>query len=174
MPTPWKSIIIVRVILSNFKLTYVIFPNCYLSHLSSVLICLSHDVGHCYFFANFYKITFKLKHDEAVVIKAFYKFINYFINCVVWEIVTMSDRNPGPVPSRWLKCPRKATGLFADQFLAFKTPLDSRYNDQVQDIYRFTPTMLFDSVKSFKVCQHCSNILNQFFRCCCWRVWILF
>ncbi|XP_034827857.1 mRNA-capping enzyme isoform X2 [Maniola hyperantus] len=62
----------------------------------------------------------------------------------------MSDRNPGPIPSRWLKCPRKATGLFADQFLAFKTPLDSRYNDKVQDIYRFTPTMLFDSVKSFK------------------------
>ncbi|XP_052747194.1 mRNA-capping enzyme isoform X2 [Bicyclus anynana] len=62
----------------------------------------------------------------------------------------MSDRNPGPVPSRWLKCPRKATGLFVDQFLAFKTPLDSRYNDQVQDIYRFTPTMLFDSVKSYK------------------------
>ncbi|CAH2253450.1 jg6414 [Pararge aegeria aegeria] len=62
----------------------------------------------------------------------------------------MSDRKPGAIPSRWLKCPRKATGLFADQFLAFKAPLDSRYNDQVQDIYRFTPTMLFDSVKSFK------------------------
>ncbi|CAH0726426.1 unnamed protein product, partial [Brenthis ino] len=63
----------------------------------------------------------------------------------------MSDkRDPGPIPNRWLKCPRKADQLIAGQFLAFKTPLSSAFNEKVPECNRFTPKMLFDSVKRYK------------------------
>ncbi|CAG9784640.1 unnamed protein product [Diatraea saccharalis] len=63
----------------------------------------------------------------------------------------MSHRDSGPVPSRWLKCPRKATGLVAGKFLAFKTPLGSQFNDKVPEENRFTPSMLFVYMKALKV-----------------------
>ncbi|KAJ2944534.1 hypothetical protein O0L34_g3880 [Tuta absoluta] len=63
----------------------------------------------------------------------------------------MSHRDSGPVPSRWLKCPRKATGLVAGKFLAFKTPLGHQFNDKVPEENRFTPSMLFLYMKSLKV-----------------------
>ncbi|XP_053602139.1 mRNA-capping enzyme [Plodia interpunctella] len=63
----------------------------------------------------------------------------------------MSQRDPGPIPNRWLKCPRKATGLIADKFLAFKTPLGHLFNDKVPEENRFTPSMLFVYMKSLKV-----------------------
>lgn len=63
----------------------------------------------------------------------------------------MSHRDPGPVPNRWLRCPRKATGLVAGKFLAFKTPLGSQFNDKVPEENRFTPSMLFDYMKTLKV-----------------------
>ncbi|XP_075213048.1 RNA guanylyltransferase and 5'-phosphatase mRNA capping enzyme [Lycorma delicatula] len=62
-----------------------------------------------------------------------------------------SDRHPGPIPNRWLKCPRKATELFGDRFLAFKTPLSDKFNDQVPEEYRFPPRMVFSSMKSYKI-----------------------
>lgn len=55
------------------------------------------------------------------------------------------------IPDRWLNCPRKSTDLIANQFLAFKTPLSSKYNSQVPEMNRFTPQMLFDSLRSTKV-----------------------
>lgn len=61
------------------------------------------------------------------------------------------SQDPGPVPSRWLKCPRKATGLVAAKFLAFKTPLGHQFNEKVPEQFRFTPTMLFVYMKSSKV-----------------------
>ncbi|XP_052757830.1 mRNA-capping enzyme [Galleria mellonella] len=63
----------------------------------------------------------------------------------------MSHKDPGPIPNRWLKCPRKATSLVADKFLAFKTPLGSQFNDKVPEESRFTPSMLFSFMKSMKV-----------------------
>ncbi|KAJ0181624.1 hypothetical protein K1T71_002346 [Dendrolimus kikuchii] len=63
----------------------------------------------------------------------------------------MAHRDSGPIPNRWLKCPRKATGLIADKFLAFKTPLGHQFNDKVPEEYRFTPSMLFVYMKSLKV-----------------------
>lgn len=60
----------------------------------------------------------------------------------------MSDygnrRGPGPLPDRWLRCPRKASGLIADKFLAFKAPLDDRFDEQIPPAWRFPPAMLFD------------------------------
>lgn len=64
----------------------------------------------------------------------------------------MTHNDPGPLPSRWLNCPRKSSGLIADKFLAFKTPLGSQFNDCVPDVNRFTPGMLFDCMKDSKVC----------------------
>ncbi|KAL1124336.1 hypothetical protein AAG570_000965 [Ranatra chinensis] len=61
-----------------------------------------------------------------------------------------NQSGPGPVPNRWLYCPRKSTRLIAEKFLAFKTPLDSRFDEQVPDECRFTPSMLFESTRSYK------------------------
>lgn len=63
----------------------------------------------------------------------------------------MSQRDPGPIPNRWLRCPRKATGLVADKFMAFKTPLGAQFNDKVPEENRFTPSMLFVYMKSMKI-----------------------
>ena len=61
-------------------------------------------------------------------------------------------RNPGPIPPRWFNCPRKSLTLIGGKFLAFKTPLDSKYDDQVPAQYRFPSQMLFDSMRAYKVC----------------------
>ena len=53
----------------------------------------------------------------------------------------------GPIPPRWLHCPRKANQLI-DKFLAFKTPLSSAFN--VPQECTFTVKMLFSTVKSQK------------------------
>lgn len=57
----------------------------------------------------------------------------------------MTDRPP----DRWLKCPRKAFALIADKFLAFKTPLSSKFDVPPED--KFGPEMLFKLIKSYKV-----------------------
>ncbi|XP_069698204.1 mRNA-capping enzyme [Periplaneta americana] len=61
------------------------------------------------------------------------------------------NRSPGPIPPRWLHCPRKASDLVANKFLAFKTPLSSQYDDQVPEESRFPPSMIFQSMKSYKI-----------------------
>ena len=61
----------------------------------------------------------------------------------------MSGHGPGPIPPRWLNCPRKSNDLIEDRFLAFKTPLSNRFDDQVPLQHRFTPEMLFASMKSY-------------------------
>lgn len=58
----------------------------------------------------------------------------------------------GPIPPRWLECPRKSVALIDNRFIAFKTPLSSKFNDEVPNKNRFTPEMLFDSMSSQKVC----------------------
>ncbi|KAK7091176.1 mRNA-capping enzyme-like [Littorina saxatilis] len=58
--------------------------------------------------------------------------------------------NPMQIPPRWLHCPRKSA-LLQDKFIAFKTPLDSRYDDQVPEESRFSLDMLFQSLKTYKV-----------------------
>ena len=57
----------------------------------------------------------------------------------------------GPIPPRWLHCPRKSLELIGGKFLAFKTPLDNRYDDQIEPQFRFGPEMIFSSMKSYKV-----------------------
>ena len=59
--------------------------------------------------------------------------------------------NPGPIPERWLHCPRKAFTFVADKFLAFKTPLDNKFDSQVGEEHIFTPQMVFSYAKSKKV-----------------------
>ena len=61
-----------------------------------------------------------------------------------------SARDPGPIPPRWLHCPRKSNELIGGKFLAFKTPLDQRYDPQIEDCYRFGPEMIFAAMKSYK------------------------
>lgn len=58
-----------------------------------------------------------------------------------------SGRN-GPIPARWLHCPRKAVNLIQNKFLAFKTPLSSAFDNQVPEECRFTVDMLILSLKS--------------------------
>jgi len=63
----------------------------------------------------------------------------------------MSNENKGLIPPRWLQCPRKATNLIQNKFLAFKTPLSSAYNNQVPEECRFDIDMLYQSVKGNKL-----------------------
>lgn len=63
-----------------------------------------------------------------------------------------NNRGPGPIPKRWLNCPRKSDTLILDKFLAFKTPLSERFDSQVPDECAFYPSMLFQLMKdSYKV-----------------------
>lgn len=54
----------------------------------------------------------------------------------------------GPIPNRWLHCPRKSAKLVNQKFLAFKTPLSSDYDNQVSEDCRFNIEMLLSSLKS--------------------------
>ncbi|KAL6257564.1 hypothetical protein P5V15_011138 [Pogonomyrmex californicus] len=63
----------------------------------------------------------------------------------------MSSENKGPVPPRWLNCPRKAMRLIQDKFLAFKTPLSAAYDSQVPEECRFNVDMFFAYLKSQKL-----------------------
>ncbi|XP_046620250.1 mRNA-capping enzyme [Neodiprion virginianus] len=68
----------------------------------------------------------------------------------------MSNRNdgrgdPGPIPQRWLHCPRKAVKLIQNKFLAFKTPLSGHFDEQVPEENRFSIDMLFASLRSQKI-----------------------
>lgn len=79
----------------------------------------------------------------------------------------MSRRDPGPVPNRWMHCPRKASDLIVGQFMAFKTPLDHNFDSQVPPECRFPPKMLFDFAKTRKVSQYLS--LLRYIRDCFYR-----
>jgi len=71
-------------------------------------------------------------------------------------------RDPGPIPPRWLHCPRKSAALFVNKFIAFKTPLDAKFDGQVSLENRFPPSMLFDSLKSYKVLTELISTLTCF------------
>lgn len=52
------------------------------------------------------------------------------------------------MPARWLHCPRRASKLIANKFLAFKTPLSSEFDSDIPQECLFNVNMLFSSVKS--------------------------
>uniref|UniRef100_T1JE64 mRNA-capping enzyme n=1 Tax=Strigamia maritima TaxID=126957 RepID=T1JE64_STRMM len=53
------------------------------------------------------------------------------------------------IPPKWLNCPRKALRLIGNNFIAFKTPLSSKYNDQIPPASSFNPSMLLSSMRSY-------------------------
>ncbi|KAJ8669304.1 hypothetical protein QAD02_000563 [Eretmocerus hayati] len=53
----------------------------------------------------------------------------------------------GPIPHRWLHCPRKSEKPILDKFFAFKTPLSYAFDQQVPRHHRFSVSMLLDSVR---------------------------
>lgn len=60
------------------------------------------------------------------------------------------SRGPGPIPHRWLHCPRKSDSIIADRFIAFKTPLKRDFQSQMPVQCSFAPSMLFDLMKRQK------------------------
>ncbi|XP_026848279.1 mRNA-capping enzyme [Drosophila persimilis] len=56
----------------------------------------------------------------------------------------------GPLPNRWLYCPRKSDSIIAERFLAFKTPLSQAFKDKMPIECTFRPEMLFDYCKTVK------------------------
>lgn len=52
------------------------------------------------------------------------------------------------MPKRWLHCPRKSENVIAEKFLAFKTPLDERFDSQVRVECQFAPDLLFQLYKN--------------------------
>ncbi|XP_011182006.2 mRNA-capping enzyme [Zeugodacus cucurbitae] len=61
------------------------------------------------------------------------------------------NSRPGPIPNRWLHCPRKGEKLIAERFLAFKTPLSSAFDDQMPLECIFHPEMIFGYIKTIKL-----------------------
>lgn len=54
------------------------------------------------------------------------------------------------VPPRWLNCPRKSQ-IIAEKFLAFKTPLGPRYDEEIPEANRFQLPMLFAYLQSLQM-----------------------
>ena len=52
------------------------------------------------------------------------------------------------VPNKWTRCPRKALDLVGNKLLAFKVPLGSSYNGQIELPNRFPPSMLLNWCKA--------------------------
>lgn len=65
-----------------------------------------------------------------------------------------NSRGPGPIPKRWLNCPRTSTSFIAEKFLAFKTPLSNRFSSQMEPQYYFQPETVFSFVKMHKVSKY--------------------
>lgn len=54
----------------------------------------------------------------------------------------------GPIPNRWLNCPIRSDSIICGKFIAFKTPLDKKFDDQVKDSV-FYPEMIFSLTKNY-------------------------
>lgn len=59
-----------------------------------------------------------------------------------------NQKGPGPIPNRWLYCPRSADSLVAERFLPFKTPLSTKFNASMPLECQFEPDMVFSIAKS--------------------------
>jgi mRNA-capping enzyme len=64
---------------------------------------------------------------------------------------TCQNSHSPTVPKQWIKCPRKSFTAINNKFVAFKTPLDSKYDEQIPARYRFNTEMLFSSLVNEKV-----------------------
>lgn len=53
----------------------------------------------------------------------------------------------GPIPDRWLNCPRKSEGVIADRFVAFKTPLGERFDNKMPPECQWAPETLLKLYK---------------------------
>lgn len=69
----------------------------------------------------------------------------------LYNVLSESNAGRGPLPDRWLYCPRKSDSLIADKFLAFKTPLCDKFSSKMPEECLFTPKMLLQIMKSYKV-----------------------
>jgi len=56
----------------------------------------------------------------------------------------------GKIPKGWLNCPRKSL-LILDKFVAFKTPLDTRYCNALPETAYFTPGNFFEWMSILKL-----------------------
>ncbi|XP_034490494.1 mRNA-capping enzyme [Drosophila innubila] len=61
------------------------------------------------------------------------------------------ERGSGPLPNRWLYCPRKSDTIISERFLAFKTPLNESFQDKMPIECTFRPEMVFDYCKTIKL-----------------------
>lgn len=52
-------------------------------------------------------------------------------------------RSSGPLPDRWLYCPRTGRNFIVNIFMATKTPLDFKFDNKIEQHLRFTPTQFF-------------------------------
>ena len=105
--------------------------------------------------------------------KLFFVFQVIFLYIAMATAMTMADNSrrsdssyAGPVPPRWLLCPRKGR-LIANTFLPVKTPLGPAYDSQVPEEHRFSPLMLISEYAQPEVRNLIILVLyllnNQFF-----------
>lgn len=88
------------------------------------------------------------EYVNAKFIKQYPLFLSTISVCLIMS--ESCGSGPGPVPNRWMNCPRKALDFLEDKFIAFKTPLAKKFNDQVPPQCRFTPKMIIDSMGAKK------------------------
>lgn len=78
-----------------------------------------------------------------------------FVNCKTFQISeTDRKRIRTPrykIPEGWLDMPPTSLTIITDTFVAFKTPLDQKYNNRVPVKKRFNTEMLFSTISNMKV-----------------------
>lgn len=63
-------------------------------------------------------------------------------------------------PKDWIGCPKRSY-LIAGKFVAFKTPLDHKFEKKLKKIDIFTPDDVFDWLAKSKVCKKVLEVCSK-------------
>lgn len=67
--------------------------------------------------------------------------------CSSYFSLSSSHLPKNRIPKSWFRCPRKARDFVVDRFLAFKLPVDERYDDNISVDQKFSPEMVIQAVE---------------------------
>lgn len=100
---------------------------------------------------NCYKLHFRQEYTRGKAIsKHRNSVVDNWKSQTIWKM-SRHHQGPGPIPDRWLYCPRNANSFVSEKFLAFKTPLSDEFTPQMPMECQFLPEMVFSYAKMFKV-----------------------
>uniref|UniRef100_A0A1B0DMK0 mRNA-capping enzyme n=1 Tax=Phlebotomus papatasi TaxID=29031 RepID=A0A1B0DMK0_PHLPP len=67
--------------------------------------------------------------------------------CSSYSYLSSGHLPKNRIPKSWFRCPRKARDFVVDRFLAFKLPVDERYDDNISIDQKFSPEMVIQAVE---------------------------